>query len=68
MFLSFQGGNFILSVGGIWRPEPGKKPSLHKQEGLDVANLASKAAALLQGVPSPQHCPLSVHLGLQLLG
>ena len=37
MFLSFQGGNLILSVGGIWRPRPGEKPSLYEQEELDVA-------------------------------
>ena len=36
MFLSFQGGNLIFSMGGIWRPRPGEKPSLHEQEGLGV--------------------------------
>lgn len=37
MFLSFQGGNLIFSMGGIWRPRPGEEPSLYEQEGLDVA-------------------------------
>ena len=36
MFLSFQGGNLIFSMGGIWRPRPEEKPSLHEQEGLGV--------------------------------
>ena len=67
MFLSFQGGNLIFSMGGIWRPRPGQEPSLHEQEWGWTWPPRKSGSSPAGGVSRPVHCLLSVALSLQML-